>query len=70
MAKLTGKTEEQLTEDLAGSNILQPISPEQYETADEYLSGDVRWKLRLLKEHETTPNTQLTWEALEKGTAK
>ena len=64
MGKLTGKTEEQLTEDLAGIIFFNPSS-EQYETADEYLSGDVRWKLRLLKEIDNPKYTANT-EALEK----
>lgn len=64
MGKLTGKTEEQLTEDLAGIIFFNPSS-EQYETADEYLSGDVRWKLRLLKEIDN-PKYATNMEALEK----
>ena len=49
MAELTGKTEEQLAEELTGIIFRNP-STKQFETADEYLSGDVRWKLQLLKE--------------------
>ena len=49
MAQLTGKTEEQLANELAGVIFLDP-STHKYETADEYLSGDVRWKLQLLRE--------------------
>lgn len=64
MGKLTGKIEEQLTEDLAGIIFFNPSS-EQYETADEYLSGDVRWKLRLLKEIDN-PKYATNMEALEK----
>lgn len=64
MGKLAGKTEEQLTEDLAGVIFFNPSS-EQYETADEYLSGDVRWKLRLLKEIDN-PKYAANMEALEK----
>ena len=63
MGKLAGKTEEQLTEDLAGIIFFNPSS-EQYETADEYLSGDVRWKLRLLKEIDN-PKYATNMEALE-----
>ena len=63
MGELTGKTEEQLTEDLAGVIFFNPSS-EQYETADEYLSGDVRWKLRLLKEIDN-PKYATNMEALE-----
>ena len=64
MGKLAGKTEEQLTEDLAGIIFFNPSS-EQYETADEYLSGDVRWKLRLLNEIDN-PKYAANMEALEK----
>lgn len=64
MGKLAGKTEEQLTEDLAGIIFFNPSS-EQYETADEYLSGDVRWKLRLLKEIDN-PKYTANMEALKK----
>ena len=64
MGELTGKTEEQLTEDLAGIIFFNPSS-EQYETADEYLSGDVRWKLRLLKEIDN-PKYAANMEALKK----
>ena len=51
MEKLSGKTEQQLYEDLHGVIFLNPeheISPEyepKYLTADEYLSGNVREKL-------------------------
>lgn len=51
MEKLSGKTEQQLYEDLKGVIFLNPeheISPEyepKYLTADEYLSGNVREKL-------------------------
>ena len=64
MGKLAGKTEEQLTEGLAGIIFFNPSS-EQYETADEYLSGDVRWKLRLLKEIDN-PKYAANMEALKK----
>lgn len=49
MAELTGKTEEQLAEELMGVIFMNP-STKRYEPADEYLSGDVRWKLQLLRE--------------------
>ena len=49
MSELTGKAEEQLADELMGVIFLNPTT-KQYETADEYLSGDVRWKLQLLKE--------------------
>ena len=45
MAELTGKTEEEITEDLKGVIFKNPET-EKWETADEYLSGNVRNKLR------------------------
>ena len=41
MAQLSGKTEEELTEELAGVIFKNPIS-EKWEPSDEYLSGNVR----------------------------
>ena len=48
MQSLTGKTEEQLVKDLEGSIYKDPIK-EEYVTADEYLSGNVREKLKIAK---------------------
>ena len=48
MSRLTGKTEEALATELAGIIFLNPQN-EQYETSDEYLSGNVREKLRLVR---------------------
>ena len=64
MAELTGKTEEQLAEELTGVIFLNPTT-KQYETADEYLSGDVRWKLQLLREIDD-PQYAANMAALEK----
>ena len=64
MAELTGKTEEQLSDELTGVIFLNPTT-KQYETADEYLSGDVRWKLQLLKEIDD-PQYASNMAALEK----
>ena len=55
MCKLTGKTEEQIAEDLQGVIFLNPLYDEnnlhniaeKYLPADEYLSGNVREKLRI-----------------------
>lgn len=44
MAGLTGKTEEKVTEELTGVIFRDPVNG-QWETADEYLSGNVREKL-------------------------
>lgn len=48
MAELAGLSEEELTQELAGVIFLNPMS-KRYETADEYLSGNVREKLRIAK---------------------
>ena len=51
MSELTGKTEQQLFEDLQGVVFLNPMhglsngSEDKYVTADEYLSGNIREKL-------------------------
>ena len=44
MAELSGKTEEQITEELAGAIFRNPLT-DKWETSDEYLSGNVREKL-------------------------
>lgn len=55
MAQLTGLTEEQLTEELRGVIFPNPESLDEkeqpiFETADAYLSGNVREKLRVAKQ--------------------
>lgn len=49
MAQISGKTEEELTEELAGVIFKNPIS-EKWEPSDEYLSGNVREKLQIAKQ--------------------
>lgn len=49
MCKLTGKTEEELVKDLEGSIYKDPMQ-ENYVTSDEYLSGNVREKLKIARE--------------------
>ena len=49
MSQLSGKTEEELTEELAGVIFKNPIG-EKWEPSDEYLSGNVREKLRIAKQ--------------------
>ena len=44
MAELSGKTEEQITGELAGAIFRNPLT-DKWETSDEYLSGNVREKL-------------------------
>ena len=46
MAALSGKTEEEVVKELAGVVFQNPVT-EKWETADEYLSGNVREKLRV-----------------------
>ena len=48
MSELTGKSEENVTKELAGVIFQNPIT-EKWETADEYLSGNVREKLATAK---------------------
>ena len=49
MAQLSGKTEEELTEELAGVIFKNSIG-EKWEPSDEYLSGNVREKLQIAKQ--------------------
>ena len=48
MSELTGKSEEDVTKELAGVIFQNPVT-EKWETADEYLSGNVREKLATAK---------------------
>ena len=56
MATLTGKSFQWLREELAGRIYLNPET-DQWETADDYLSGDVADKLRLVKKLRRTDLT-------------
>ena len=49
MSELTGKTQEEIAEELTGVIFKNPLT-DQYENADEYLSGNVREKLRVARE--------------------
>ena len=65
MAQLSGKTEEELTEELAGVIFKNPIS-EKWELSDEYLSGNVREKLQIAKQFaEDHPEYQVNVQYLE-----
>ena len=65
MQELTGKTQEELVKDLEGSIYKDPII-EEYVTADEYLSGNVREKLKVAKRFaENDPNYEANVKALE-----
>ena len=62
MAQLTGKTEEKITEELGGVIFKNPLT-DQWESGDEYLSGNVRDKLNTARTFaeshpEFTPNVR------------
>lgn len=50
MGKLTGMTEDELKHDLMGEIFKVPHTENDYQTASEYLSGDIRVKLREAEE--------------------
>ena len=63
--KFTGKTEAELTEELAGVIFKNPIG-EKWEPSDEYLSGNVREKLQTAKQFaEDHPEYQVNVQYLE-----
>ena len=65
MSQLSGKTEEELTEELAGVIFKNPIG-EKWEPSDEYLSGNVREKLLTAKQFaEDHPEYQVNVQYLE-----
>ena len=65
MAQLSGKTEAELTEELAGVIFKNPVG-EKWEPSDEYLSGNVREKLQIAKQFaENHPEYQVNVQYLE-----
>ena len=65
MSQLSGKTEEELTEELEGVIFKNPIG-EKWEPSDEYLSGNVREKLQTAKQFaEDHPEYQVNVQYLE-----
>ena len=65
MSQLSGKTEEELTEELEGVIFKNPIG-EKWEPSDEYLSGNVRKKLQTAKQFaEDHPEYQVNVQYLE-----
>lgn len=50
MGKLTSMTEDELKKDLAGEIYKVPHTENSYQTASEYLSGDIRQKLKIAEE--------------------
>ena len=65
MSELTGKSEEEVTAELAGVIFQNPVT-EKWETADEYLSGNVREKLQIARVFaENHPEFAINVSALE-----
>lgn len=65
MSDLTGKSEEEITKELAGVIFQNPVT-EKWETADEYLSGNVREKLATARVFaENHPEFSINVSALE-----
>ena len=64
MAELSGKTESEVTEELAGVIFKNPLT-DQWEASDEYLSGNVREKLEIAKQFaENHPEYEINVQAL------
>lgn len=68
MCELSGKSKEEIVSSLTGVIFRNPLSDEEeYLPADEYLSGNVREKLRIAKEFaENNAEYQINVEALQK----
>ena len=65
MSKLTGKTEETLIKELKGSIYKDPMQ-DKYVTEDEYLSGNIREKLKIAQEFaQNNPEYEENVKALE-----
>ena len=65
MMELTGKSDTEITDDLVGVIFKEPLS-EEWQTADEYLSGNVREKLAVAKSvAESRPEYEVNAKALE-----
>ncbi len=66
MSSLTGQTEQELVKELEGSIYKDPML-NTYVTADEYLSGNVREKLKISKQFaENNPEYKINVEGLER----
>lgn len=67
MSKLTNKAKDELIKELEGIIYKVPMEDNKYVTADEYLSGNVREKLKLAEALvETQPEFKVNVEALKK----
>ncbi len=65
MSKLSNKTQKELVEELKGAIFKVPMENNKYVPADEYLSGNVREKLKLAESLlETHPEFQINVDAL------
>ena len=70
MARLTGKAEDEIIADLQGVIFLDPLE-QTWQTADEYLSGNVRAKLRVAQTAaESDPSFAVNVEALQAAQPK
>ena len=70
MARLTGKAEDEIVADLQGVIFLDPLE-QTWQTADEYLSGNVRAKLRIAQTAaESDSSFAVNVEALQAARAK
>ena len=68
MEKLTGMSEDELKHDLTGEIFKIPHTENEYQTASEYLSGDIRKKLREAEEiAEYDPDFNINVAALKKA---
>lgn len=66
MMELTGKTEEEVTEELTGVILKNPLT-DKWEPSDEYLSGNVREKLNVARQFaENHPEYMVNVQALER----
>ena len=66
MAELAGKSEDEITEELTGVIFKNPLT-DRWETADEYLSGNVREKLSVARNYaENHPEYAVNVSALER----
>lgn len=71
MSKLTNKTQEEIIKELEGVIYKVPMEDNKYVTADEYLSGNVREKLKLAEALlETQPELKMNVEALKQVVPK
>lgn len=68
MSSLTGMTEDELKHDLTGNIFKIPHTENEYQTASEYLSGDIRKKLREAEEiAEYDPDFNINVSALKQA---